>query len=134
MIEGVIITPLKIIDVIGGDVLHAMKSSDSGYSGFGEAYFSKVDSGAIKGWKKHSEMILNLIVVCGEIRFVVCDDLDFFSITLSKKNYYRLTIDPGKWLAFQGLGQENILLNVASIEHNPLESEILDLDEIPYDW
>lgn len=132
--DGVELTALKIISDEKGDIMHALKRSESSCQRFGEAYFSTVSQGAIKGWKKHSEMILNLIVVCGEIRFVVCDDLDFFSITLSKKNYYRLTIDPGKWLAFQGLGQENILLNVASIEHNPLESEILDLDEIPYDW
>ena len=34
-IEGVLIVPLKIISIDGGDVLHAMKSSDEGYLGFG---------------------------------------------------------------------------------------------------
>ena len=60
MIEGVMFTPLYIVDTEGGDVLHAMKSSDSGYSGFGEAYFSTVESNAIKGWKLHREMVMNL--------------------------------------------------------------------------
>ena len=43
-INGVLVTPLSIINTKGGDVLHAMKSIDQGYLGFGEAYFSKADS------------------------------------------------------------------------------------------
>ena len=35
MIDGVIFNPLSIIDTEGGDVLHALKSSDHGFSGFG---------------------------------------------------------------------------------------------------
>ena len=74
MIEGVIFTPLSIIDTDGGDVLHAMKSSDVGFSGFGESYFSTVESFAKKGWKLHREMVLNLVVPVGCIRFVIFDD------------------------------------------------------------
>ena len=44
MIEGVIFTPLSIIDTEGGDVLHAMKSGDPGFFGFGESYFSTIES------------------------------------------------------------------------------------------
>lgn len=142
MIEGVIITPLKIIDVIGGDVLHAMKSSDSGYSGFGEAYFSKVDSGAIKGWKRHQVMTLNLIVPVGSIRFVIYDDRPqsvtegmFQEIELSQQNYNRLTIPSLTWVAFQGVdANTSILLNIASIPHEPSESENKELKEITFDW
>lgn len=49
MIDGVIIAPLKIIDVPGGHVLQGMKCSDEGYNGFGEAYFSTVEHGTVKG-------------------------------------------------------------------------------------
>ena len=54
-IDGVLLTPLKVIDVPGGDVLHGMKSSDSGYLDFGEAYFSEVEPGAVKAWKRHKK-------------------------------------------------------------------------------
>ena len=37
-INGVKTTPLSIIDTKGGNVLHAMKISDQGYTGFGEGY------------------------------------------------------------------------------------------------
>ncbi len=33
------VTPLACIPTAGGDVMHAMKTSDSGYTGFGEALF-----------------------------------------------------------------------------------------------
>jgi len=53
---------------------------------------------------------------------------------LSQENYQRLTVEPGVWLAFKGLEKNNILLNMASIEHNPKESVNLSLDEISYKW
>ena len=61
-IDGVILTSLEIIQVEGGNVLHAMKNGDTGFSGFGEAYFSSVEHKVIKGWKRHFEMILNIAV------------------------------------------------------------------------
>jgi dTDP-4-dehydrorhamnose 3,5-epimerase len=90
--------------------------------------------GDIKGWKKHSEMTLNLVVVTGEIEFVVHDGDSFFNVKLSKDNYQRLTIKPNLWLAFRGIGDENILLNLASIEHNSNESENEKLDDFDYNW
>ena len=61
-IDGVLLTPLKVINVLEGDVLHGMKCSDTGYSGFGEAYFSTIEPGMVKAWKRHHKMTLNLIV------------------------------------------------------------------------
>ena len=132
--DGVTLTPLKQIMHPKGDIFHAMKASDDGFSGFGEAYFSTVNQGEVKGWKKHTEMTLNLVVVIGEIEFVVYDDNSFYSVKLSKNNYQRLTVDPGLWLAFKGVSVENMLLNLASIEHNPNESESVDLYDFDYDW
>ena len=132
--DGVTLTPLKQITHPKGDIFHAMKASDDGFSGFGEAYFSTVNQGEVKGWKKHTEMTLNLVVVIGEIEFVVYDDNRFYGVKLSKNNYQRLTVEPGLWLAFRGLDSENMLLNLSSIEHDPNESENVDLDIINYNW
>jgi len=134
--DGVVVTPLKQIRNPKGDIFHAMKSSDSGYSGFGEAYFTTVHRGDIKGWKKHTQMTLNLVVVSGEIEFVIYNELDksFFTIKLSHDNYQRLTIEPNLWVAFRGLKEHNMLLNIANIEHNPNEAENLELDRIKYEW
>jgi len=134
--DGVIITPLKQIHNPKGDVFHGMKKSDNGYDGFGEAYFSTINKEEIKGWKKHTKMTLNLVVPVGEIKFVVYDEgvKEFFTITLSQNNYQRLTVRPNLWMAFQGVGEYNMLLNLASIEHDPTEALNIDLSEINYEW
>ena len=134
--DGVILTPLKKIHHPKGDIYHAMKKSDRGYNGFGEVYFSNINKNDIKGWKKHLQMTLNIIVPIGEIKFVVYDikTNEFFSEIISSSNYQRLTISPGLWVAFQGMQNENILLNIASTEHDPSEAENLTLDQIEYAW
>ena len=141
MINGVLITPLKIITVKGGDVLHAMKSSDDGFSGFGEAYFSVIDYGVVKAWKRHKKMQINFIVPKGKIRFVLYNDRDGYEVNnyqeviLSLNNYSRLTIPPMIWFGFQGLAEESsMLLNLASLEHTINEVDSKPIDEIKYNW
>lgn len=128
--EGIEITPLRIIKGVQGNVMHGLKVTDSQFSDFGEAYFSTVDFQAIKGWKKHTKMISNLIVPHGEVQFVFYDDRTgsktqgkYFEVSLSQNNYQRLTVQGGLWMAFKGLSKEqNIVLNLASICHDPNES------------
>lgn len=135
--HGVSLYPLKQIHNSKGDILHALKMSSDGFVNFGEAYFSEVKSGEIKGWKKHTKMTLNLIVPIGCIDFVIFNEEDkiFFNITLSRDNYQRLTIEPGLWMAFRGQSSgTNLLLNIASIEHDPSEAESRELEEIAYPW
>ncbi|MEK6624328.1 MAG: dTDP-4-dehydrorhamnose 3,5-epimerase family protein [Bdellovibrionota bacterium] len=142
LIDGVELIPLKHIENQLGDLFLALKASEKSFSSFGEAYFSTVKTGKIKGWKKHRKMILNLVVPIGKIRFVLFDDRAksptyhrFNEFTLSRANYARLTVPPGVWMAFQGTSNnENILLNLASIEHDPGESENKEIEEIPFNW
>ena len=134
--DGIILTPLKQIHHLKGDVYHGMKKSDKGFYGFGEAYFSTVHKNNIKGWKKHTEMVLNLVVVSGEIEFVAYneDKNTFFSTILSHDNYQRLTVFPNIWLAFRGVKSNSMLLNLASLEHDPGEAINKNLEEINYEW
>ena len=131
-----IITPLKQIHHPKGDIYHVIKKSDRGFEGFGEAYFSTIKKDEIKGWKQHTKMTLNLVVPVGEIEFVIYDEKarEFFNIILSQKNYKRLTVKPGLWMAFRGMEEFNMLLNIASIEHDPKESNTKELKEINYEW
>lgn len=142
-IDGVIVTPEKIISTPNGDIYHAMKDCSNGYCGYGEAYFSFVNRGAIKAWKKHLRMTLNLVVPVGSIKFVMYDARDnsttkdnIYEVVLNRENYCRLTIPPGVWNGFQGLDDINMLLNVANIPHDPAEGERLDVENsvINYRW
>lgn len=139
--DGVILTPLRQIHHPKGDVFHAMKKSDVGFEDFGEAYFSTIHKDDIKGWKKHTQMTLNLIVPVGEIEFVIYDGRDgssssgkFLNATLGLDTYQRLTVAPNLWVAFRGKKETNLLLNLASIEHDPAEAITINLDEITYAW
>ena len=141
-IDGVFLTPLKCISHPKGNVFHAMKKSDPGFNGFGEAYFSTINRGDIKGWKKHLRMTMNMVVPVGEIRFVLHDDRQdsptkgsFFDVCLSQRNYMRMTVPPGVWMGFEGLGKDlNLLLNMADMEHDPEESQNRALDSFAFEW
>jgi len=132
--------PLRVIAVPGGDVMHAMKASDPGFQGFGEAYFSIVHRGTVKGWKRHNRMTLNFVVPCGDIQVSVFDDSErchtvFRLGTGRPETYGRLCIPPGLWVAFGGLGDPlNLLLNLASIPHDPTESDTLPITSFPWEW
>ena len=140
MIKDVITTYLDVIDTPGGNVIHGMRKTSSGYAGFGEAYFSKVDKDAIKAWKRHQKMTLNLVVPIGKIKFVLFDDREklktnFQEIIISNSNFCRLTVPPMIWVGFQGLSsEESMLLNIANLEHDPCEVDRLEIDKINYDW
>jgi dTDP-4-dehydrorhamnose 3,5-epimerase len=145
MIDGVQFTPLKRIQDSRGEIRHAIRRSDETFVDFGEAYFSGVNHGVVKGWKQHQRMHSNLIVVTGCVRFVLFDNRSgspthgkIEEYVVSMKNYGRLNVPCGIWLAFQGVSNElNLLINVASIEHDPAESLTLPLDTelIPrFDW
>jgi dTDP-4-dehydrorhamnose 3,5-epimerase len=140
MISGVSVTPQKRIENPKGDIYHAMKKSQPGFCGFGEAYFSTIHNGDVKGWKRHNRMTLNLVVPTGAIKFVVHDDRedsvtrgDFFETILSSDNYARLTVEPGLWMAFEGVGPAiNMLLNILDEEHDPNEADDVALDTFTY--
>ena len=135
-LDDILETSLKRIAVAGGDVLHAMKKSDSGYIGFGEAYLSLVEFGAVKAWKRHLQMTLNLIVPVGKVRFVFVDSSGLVKEVIAGEGHYvRLTVPPGIWFGFQGVSEGTaLLLNIANIEHSTDEVESKILNEFKYDW
>ena len=85
-------------------------------------------------------MTLNLTVPVGKVRFVLFDerivsDKKFQEIIISKDNYCRLTVPPMIWLGFQGISDgKSLLLNIASIIHNPNEIEKKNIEQIKFDW
>jgi dTDP-4-dehydrorhamnose 3,5-epimerase len=131
------VTPLKRVQVAGGDVLHALRCADPGFSGFGEAYFSLVNVGAIKAWKMHQRMTLNLVVPAGEVRFVFLapDGGAHREQVLGNSHYARLTVPPMVWFGFQGMAApSSLVLNIADIPHDPLEVLRKPLEAFDYQW
>jgi len=129
--------PLKKISLDGGNVLHAIKKTDPGFVDFGEAYFSIVNFNAVKAWKLHQSMTLNLVVPIGRVLFVffLPDKNIFKEIVIGESNYQRITVSPGIWFGFKGLHEsDSLIMNVADIEHNPDEVLRKSVNEFKYDW
>jgi len=136
-IEGLLQTPLKFIADERGAVMHGLRVDAAGYAGFGEAYFSFVRQGVTKGWKRHKRMTLNLVVPVGQVRFLIVDlrgssgsNGKQVVVELGERNRFRLTVPPGLWVAFRGVDEgPNVLLNIASIAHDPAESDNVSWDD-----
>lgn len=140
--DGVFFHLQKRIEHPNGDIFHGLKCSETSFKGFGEVYFSQVHQNRIKAWKKHKRMTLNLIVPIGQVLFVFYDDRvgsknrkSSFSYVIGEENYGRLTVAPGIWFGFMGLGEGiNLILNLADLEHDPLEVERKAIEEISFEW
>ena len=137
-LDDILVTPLKRIPTVGGDVMHGLKKSDNGFNGFGEVYFSWVEQGAIKAWKCHQRMTMNLVVPKGEISFVfhLTNKKNIFRPeNIGEERYLRLTVPPGIWFGFQGIATERSLLtNLADMAHDPDEVLRKETSEFDYDW
>ncbi len=144
MIDGVLIHPLRQVADERGKVMHMLKSTDPWFRQFGEVYFSSVNPGAVKAWKLHTRMALNLAVVHGAARLVIFDDRDpsatrgqVQEFVLSPDNYQLVTVPPGVWTGFAGVSSFPALVaNCASLPHDPAEvlRKAPNDPAIPYAW
>ena len=142
MLEGMTKTNLDIFVAETGSVFHALKKTDTGYKNFGEVYFSTIIEDAVKAWKLHQNMTLNLIVPVGKVLFCFIDAREksrtnnkLYKIILSQKPYFRLTVPPGIWFGFKGISKGlNLICNVADIAHDPKEVLRKEKDEIEMNW
>jgi len=140
MLVGMIKTDLNIIEADSGSVYHGVKNTDTGFTEFGEVYFSTVKINKTKAWKLHKEMTLNLFVPIGSVQFCFVDGREKsktynkkFGIVLSQNPYIRLTVPPGLWFGFRGISEGlNFICNVADIPHDPDEVLRKELNEIEW--
>jgi dTDP-4-dehydrorhamnose 3,5-epimerase len=144
-IDGVTIVPLREIADARGAVLHFMRADAPDFTRFGEAYFSEVAPGVVKGWKRHTRQTQNLTVPAGRIRLVLYDGRadsptsgQIQTLELGRPDAYRrVRVPPGIWYAFGNIGaQPALLANCADLPHDPGESESKPLNDasIAYAW
>ncbi len=129
--------PLKKFHLKKGDLFHGIKKSDKLFYGFGEIYFSWINYNSVKAWKYHKEMHLNLIVPLGRVLFVFYDQktIETKEFIVGDDNYARLSVPKNIWYGFKGLSKtDNLVVNVASVEHDDNEVLSKNLEEINYDW
>ena len=131
MIEGVRVSPRRVISDPRGDVLHMLKRTDDIFSEFGEVYFSKVQPGQQKAWRRHREATSQLAVPIGTVHFVLFDDREASAtrgersdVVIGENQYNLLTIPPMVWYAFENTGIIGALIgSCSSLPHDPNESD-----------
>lgn len=140
MIDGVIITPLKQIRDERGAVMHMLRTDAPHFDGFGEVYFSVVNAGVVKGWRRHTKMTMSLTVPKGRVKLVLSDGagtIEEIILGEDEADYKLVTVPPMVWSGFKCISAEPaIIANCASILHAPGEADRLPLDttEIEYTW
>ncbi|MCX5782688.1 MAG: dTDP-4-dehydrorhamnose 3,5-epimerase family protein [Elusimicrobia bacterium] len=144
MIEGVIIEPLKQIVDDRGKVMHMLRADSPSFSKFGEIYFSQVNTGVVKAWKKHKIMTQHFAVPVGEIVLVIFDDRAnsktrgvVQKINTGEDNYCLVRIPPMVWYGFKGISKTPALIaNCSDIPHDPSETIKADIADknIPFSW
>lgn len=144
MIDGVRVQPLRRLADERGTIMHMLRRDDPWFEQFGEIYFSTIYPGVVKGWHVHSRMTLNYAVVAGTIKLGLYDERaasptagETQEIYLGRDNYALVTVPPGVWNGFKGVGVETaIVANCATEPHDPLEISRRDPYDpaIPFDW
>ena len=144
-IDGVELHALKIFADERGAVLHMLRADSALGAKFGEVYFSEINPGVVKGWKRHLRMTQRLTVPVGQVKFVIYDDRPesktrgrIANWTVGRPDNYRLlVIPPGVWYGFQCVdARPSLIVNCADLPHDPMESELAKLDAgvVPYRW
>jgi len=144
MINGVSVRNLMVFENKLGGVKHMLKKQWPEFKNFGEIYFSTINSGVIKGWKKHDNTTLNYTVPVGNIKVVIFDCIKTSNtymkvqeVELGENNHILLNIPPNVWYSFAALNNEKaIICNLINIEHSEDTHHELELnnDVIPYKW
>jgi dTDP-4-dehydrorhamnose 3,5-epimerase len=130
--------PLKKFENEAGGTWRALRSDDEGYKGFGEIYFTWINSGKTKAWKRHKLTTCNLVVPVGEVLFAVeTNELrqNFETFILGPRTYQRLLIPPGRWFGFYGLAaQPSLVLNTTDLIHDDEECDNAQTESFTFDW
>lgn len=144
MIEGVIVQKLKQIVDNRGKVMHMLRSDSPLFENFGEIYFSIVNPGVVKAWKKHHKITQHFAVPIGMIRLVFFDDRkDSLSygkteiLNIGEDNYCLVRIPPLLWYGFKGKSSvASLIANCTNIPYDPQGTEQKDSGDnyFSYNW
>lgn len=125
------IFPLEQIIDSRGAVLHMLRADSKHFKEFGEIYFSEINVGYEKKWKKHIKMRQNFTVPVGKVLFKFYDDRPTSKsygvkekIIIGRPNHYYLVIVPPLiWYRFENIfDKQSLIANCSSIPHDPAET------------
>ncbi len=142
IIEGIKISPLKIISDNRGSVMHMLRNDSKVFEKFGEIYFSTIFKEKIKAWHLHKEATLNYACVYGKVKLALFDERKtsktfgtYQELILSPDNYFLITIPPNIWNGFKGISEgHSIIANCLNLPHNEKEMVRCDIKDKRFDY
>ena len=142
MLDGVLITPKRVIADDLGEVRHMMRNDEDAFEQFGEVYLSWVKPDVTKGWKLHTRVTGNVCVPVGQVRYVLHDMRSESpthgqtqEVSLGTDPHQLLTIPPGIAYAWQNLSKESsLVLNCTAHPWEAGEAQEIPLQDIAFDW
>lgn len=146
MIDGVKIKELKVHCDERGRLFEVLRSDESLFSRFGQAYITTCYPGVVKAWHHHKLQTDSLCVIRGSGKIVLYDSRDG-SPTKGEVNEFfpcddrrlLIQIPPGVYHGFKNIGtDELVVLNLPTEVYNYERPDEYRIDphhnDIPYDW
>jgi len=114
------------------------------FRGFGEIYFSIVNPGVVKAWRRHRSATMNLAVPVGEVIVAIYDDRSdsptrgvAMDVVTGQSNYCLITIPAGVWSGFMCVSDDPaVIANCSTETHDPAELDRRPPRDpaLPYIW
>lgn len=124
--------------------MHMLRKDARFFNQFGEVYFSYINPGIVKGWKKHLKMTQHFAVPIGNIDLVMYDGREksptrgmIQKVSIGIDNYQLVRIPPMVCYSFKPKGNQGALIvNCTDLAHDDREVIVIDLHDksIPYNW
>ncbi len=142
MLEGVQLSPIKIVTDERGSVIKMFDANHPNFHRFGEIYFSVVNPGFVKAWKLHKASYSNLMATEGHVHFVLYDAREgsstfgqFQEVDLNSNDRQLLVIPPGIMYGWKNaIDHPSTIANCASETYSPEESVNPPRETLQYDW
>lgn len=145
-IDGVLVTPLRVIPDERGWLMEILRSDDPHFSAFGQVYMTTAYPNVVKAWHYHRKQTDNFTCVSGMMKVALYDARAdspthgvVMEVFIGEKNPALITVPPGVYHGFKAIGNETaFFVSVPNLPYNREEPDEFrlppDTTEIPYDW
>ncbi len=145
-IDGVIITPLRLIPDERGWLMEILRCDDPHFRAFGQVYMTTAYPHVVKAWHYHRKQTDNFTCVHGMMKVALYDAREgsptkgnLVEVFIGEKNPALVTVPPGVYHGFKAIGDETaFFVSVPDLPFNREEPDEFrlppDSPEIPYDW
>lgn len=122
-----------------GYLVELVRSDDSFFTQFGQAYVSVINSGVVKGFHKHSRQTEQITCVSGQVRLVLVDTrsggANITEYHLSPLAPKVVVIEPEIWYGWCCIGNEPaMLINITDLPNDPNNPDGVRIDPHNNPW